>query len=317
MRERVTALVGEGRVVLGTFHGFCARVLRVDGRHVGLEPGFTIYDRDDQLSVVKDICRELAIDVQNLQPRALLSAISRWKNDGVPPAEAAAGEGTPFARVAGSVYVRYAEALAAANAADFDDLLPLVTRLFREREDVLARYRERFRHVLVDEYQDTNLVQYHLARDIAAGSGNLCATGDPDQSIYKWRGARIRNILEFSRDFPGAHVVRLEQNYRSTGHILGAASAVIANNPGRLMGPLWSELGDGEPVTVLAAEDEEAEADLVVREALRLRDGGLRLREMAVLYRANALSRGLERALRLRNVPYDIVRGVELYAPTV
>jgi DNA helicase-2/ATP-dependent DNA helicase PcrA len=300
-------------VVLGTFHGFCARVLRVDGRPVGLLPGFTIYDRDDQLSVVKDICRELSVDVQNLQPRALLAAISRWKNDGIPTGEALAGDGTPFERVAGNVYGKYVEALAAANAADFDDLLLLVTRLFRERPDVLERYRRRFEHVLVDEYQDTNLVQYRLARDIAAGSGNLCATGDPDQSIYKWRGARIRNILEFTRDFPGAHVVRLEQNYRSTGHILAAASAVIANNPGRLMGPLWSELGDGCKVELLAAEDEESEADQVVRRALRLHAQGLRLREMAVFYRTNALSRGLERALRLHNVPYDIVGAVEFY----
>lgn len=313
MRERVAALVGEGRVVLGTFHGFCARVLRADGRHVGLPPGFTIYDRDDQLAVVKDICKELQLDAQQLQPRALLAAISRWKNEGLPPEELEAGDGTPFGQVAGQVYARYARALSGSGAADFDDLLLLVTRLFREREDVLARYRERFRHVLVDEYQDTNMVQYRLARDIAAGTGNLCATGDPDQSIYRWRGARIRNILEFSRDFPGAHVVRLEQNYRSTGHILAAASAVIANNPGRLMGPLWSELGDGRRVTLLPAEDEELEADQVVRRVLALHREGLALREIAVFYRTNALSRGLERALRLHNVPYDIVGAVEFY----
>ncbi|MBM3984528.1 MAG: ATP-dependent DNA helicase PcrA [Planctomycetes bacterium] len=313
MRERVAALVGEGRVVLGTFHGFCARVLRSDGRHVGLPPGFTIYDRDDQVALVKDIARELSIDPQHLPPRSLLAAISRWKNDGLPPEELAEGDGTPFGRVAGQVYGRYARALAEAGAADFDDLLLLVTRLFREREDVLLRYRERFRHVLVDEYQDTNLVQYRLARDIAAGTGNLCATGDPDQSIYRWRGARIRNILEFSRDFPGAHVVRLEQNYRSTGHILAAASAVIARNPGRLMGPLWSELGEGRKVVLLSAEDEEAEADQVVRRALALHREGLPLRDIAVFYRTNALSRGLERALRLLNVPYDIVGAVEFY----
>jgi len=313
MRERVAALVGEGRVVLGTFHGFCARVLRSDGRHVGLQPGFTIYDRDDQLSVVKDIARELQIDPQHVPPRSLLAAISRWKNDGLPPEELLSGDGMPFGRVAGQVYERYARALAEANAADFDDLLLLVTRLFKEQPDVLERYRTRFRHVLVDEYQDTNLVQYRLARDIAAGTGNLCATGDPDQSIYKWRGARIRNILEFSRDFPGAHVVRLEQNYRSTGHILAAASAVIANNPGRLMGPLWSELGDGRKVVLLSAEDEEAEADQVVRRALALHREGLPLRDIAVFYRTNALSRGLERALRLLNVRYDIVGAVEFY----
>jgi DNA helicase-2/ATP-dependent DNA helicase PcrA len=313
MKERVAALVGEGRVALGTFHGFCARVLRADGRHVGLPPGFTIYDRDDQVAVVKDIARELQIDSQHLPPRSLLAAISRWKNDGLPPEELEGGDGTPFGRAAGPVYARYARALAEAGAADFDDLLLLVTRLFREREDVLLRYRERFRHVLVDEYQDTNLVQYRLARDIAAGTGNLCATGDPDQSIYKWRGARIRNILEFSRDFPGAHVVRLEQNYRSTGHILAAASEVIARNPGRLMGPLWSELGEGRKVMLLAAEDEEAEADQVVRRALALHREGLPLRDIAVFYRTNALSRGLERALRVLNVPYDIVGAVEFY----
>ena len=182
MRERVAALVGEGRVVLGTFHGFCARVLRTDGHHVGLLPGFTIYDRDDQVTLVKDLARELSIDPQHVPPRALLAAISRWKNDGLPAGEALAGDGTPFERVEGSVYGRYAEALAAANAADFDDLLLLVTRLFRERPDVLDRYRRRFEHVLVDEYQDTNLVHYRLARDVAAGTGNLCATGAAERA---------------------------------------------------------------------------------------------------------------------------------------
>jgi DNA helicase-2/ATP-dependent DNA helicase PcrA len=313
MRGRVADLVGEGRVWMSTFHAFCARVLRVDGRHVGLPPEFTIYDRDDQLSVVKDICKELGLDTQHLQPRALLSAISRLKNDGVGPEEAEAGHGSPFEDVAGRVYGRYAEALREAAAADFDDLLLLASRVFREQPAVLQRYRERYRHVLIDEYQDTNRIQDRLARDIAEGHGNLCVTGDPDQSIYRWRGARIRNILDFQRDYPSAHVVRLEQNYRSTGHILAAASAVIAHNPGRLMGPLWSALGDGRRPLVLATEDEEAEADAVVRRVVELQREGLPLASMAVFYRTNALSRVFERALRLYNVPYELVGTLEFY----
>jgi DNA helicase-2/ATP-dependent DNA helicase PcrA len=235
MRGRVADLVGEGRVWMSTFHALCARVLRIDGRHVGLPPEFTIYDRDDQLAIVKDICKDMGLDTQHLPPRALLSAISRLKNDGILPDEAEVGHDSPFENVAGRVYARYTEALREAAAADFDDLLLLASRLFSAHPAVLDSYRQRYRHVLVDEYQDTNLIQERLARDIASGHGNLCVTGDPDQSIYRWRGARIRNILEFQRDHPLARVVRLEQNYRSTGHILAAASAVIMRNPGRLM----------------------------------------------------------------------------------
>lgn len=314
MRERVEGLVGEGRVLVSTFHAFCARVLRTDGEHVGLPRGFTIYDREDQVALVKDLSKQLGIDPQAIAPRALLSAISRFKNDGLSPDEVASTTGfTPFERTSVEVYARYAAALAEARSADFDDLLLLVTRLFREQEAVLDKYRTRFKYVLVDEYQDTNLIQDRIARDIAAGHGNFCVTGDPDQSIYRWRGARIRNILDFQRDYPTAHVVRLEQNYRSTGHILAAASAVIANNPGRLMGPLWSDLGEGSRPVLLAAEDDESEADAVVRRIKERRDEGLPLAEMAVLYRTNALSRALERSLRVWNVPYEIVGSVEFY----
>jgi DNA helicase-2/ATP-dependent DNA helicase PcrA len=313
MRERVAGLVGDGRVLMSTFHSFCARVLRIDGRPVGLPPDFTIYDRDDQLSVVKEACRDLGIDTQSITPRALLGAISRYKNDGVGPEEVEGSGLSPFESMAGRVYTRYAESLASSHAADFDDLLLLTVRLFREQPEVLGRYRERYRYVLVDEYQDTNLIQDRIAREIAQGHGNLCVTGDPDQSIYRWRGARIRNILEFQRDFPDVHVVRLEQNYRSTGNILACASTVIAHNPGRLMGPLWSELGDGQRPIVLSANDEEGEADAIVRRALALREQGLRLGEIAVFYRTNAQSRSLERALRLYNVPYELVGSVEFY----
>ena len=313
MRERVAALVGEGRVLLSTFHSFCARVLRIDGQGVGLPRDFTIYDRDDQLSVVKDLCKELGIDTQHVQPRALLAAISRFKNEGIPPAEAEGRGGHGFEGAAGRTYARYEQVLRESGAADFDDLLLLVARLFDEQPAVLERYQRRYRHVLVDEYQDTNRIQDRLARDIAKGHGNLCVTGDPDQSIYRWRGARIRNILEFQTAYPTAKVVKLEQNYRSTNHILAAASGVIAHNHARLMGPLWSELGDGEKPVVLSAEDGEQEAAAVVQRIGELRRGGLPLNDMAVFYRTNALSRELERALRLANLPYEIVGTLEFY----
>ena len=313
MRERVAALVGEGRVLLSTFHAFCARVLRIDGAGVGLPRDFTIYDRDDQLGVVKDICKELGIDTQHVQPRALLATISRFKNDGIPPDEAEGRGGHGFEGAAGRVYARYEKALRECGAADFDDLLLLVAKLFAEQPAVLERYQRRYRHVLIDEYQDTNLIQDRLARDIAKGHGNLCVTGDPDQSIYRWRGARIRNILEFQASYPTAKVVKLEQNYRSTNHILAAASGVIGHNRARLMGPLWSELGDGAKPVVLAAEDGEQEAAAVVSRVGELRRGGLSLTDMAVFYRTNALSRELERALRLANLPYEIVGTLEFY----
>lgn len=313
MRGRVADLVGEGRVLMSTFHAFCARVLRIDGNLLGLPRDFTIYDRDDQLSVVKTICRDLGVDTQSIHPRALLTAISRLKNDGLVPEEAEASSLSPFETITARVYGRYEEALRDSDSVDFDDLLLRTVDLFRQHTEALDRYRQRYRYVLVDEYQDTNRIQYTIARDIAEGYGNLCATGDPDQSIYRWRGARIRNILDFDHDFPNAHIVRLEQNYRSTSHILAAASGVIGNNPSRLMGPLWSELGDGRKVTVLATPDEESEADAVVRMIADLHSEGMGLADIAVFYRTNALSRGLERALRLYNLPYDLVGTVEFY----
>jgi len=313
MKERVNALVGDSRVTLATFHGFCARVLRVDGEAVGLSRDYSIYDMNDQVAMVRDLCQELGIDSQSFRPRSLLWSISRLKNDGVPAEEAEANALSSFDRVVSRVFARYVEALAAANAADFDDLLLKVVELFSEHPEALAKYRERYRHVLVDEYQDTNLIQYRIARNIAEGYGNMCATGDPDQSIYRWRGARVQNILDFERDFQGAHVVRLEQNYRSTNHILSAASAVIDHNPGRLLDGLWSELGDGEQVTLLSCDDEENEADAVVRYVEEARAEGMSLRDIAIFYRTNALSRGLERALRLHNLGYEIVGAVEFY----
>ncbi len=313
MRERVEMLVGSRRVTVSTFHSFCARILRFDGRPVGLGANYTIYDADDQVGVVREIARELGLDPNNPHPRAIRSAISRLKNDGIGPEEAESAALGPFEQVVSQVYTRYTTALSDANAVDFDDLLLKTVELLREHEDVRARYRERYAHVLVDEYQDTNRTQYWIAREIAGGTNNLCATGDPDQSIYRWRGARIQNILDFERDFPGAHVVRLEQNYRSTNHILAAASGVVSQNSGRLLGDLWSELGDGDKVKLLAADDEETEADAVVRMVGELRDAGTPLTDIAIFYRTNALSRGLERALRLDNIPYELIGSVEFF----
>ncbi|MFT7462227.1 MAG: DNA helicase-2/ATP-dependent DNA helicase PcrA [Pseudohongiellaceae bacterium] len=315
MRGRVEALVGEGQVSLATFHAFCARILRIDGEHVGLTRGYTIYDSNDQISLMKDLSIELGIDTQAFRPRALLSGVSKLKNDGILADEAAAGAQSAYEQVVGRVYGRYTEALAESNAVDFDDLLLKTVDLFRDHKAVLQRYQERYRYVLVDEYQDTNMIQYRIARDVASLHGNMCATGDPDQSIYRWRGARVQNILDFESDFPGAHVVRLEQNYRSTNHILQAASAVISHNTGRLLGGLWSELGDGNQLTVIAADDEESEVDAVVREVQRLlrEEDDLSLSDVAIFYRTNALSRSLERALRLHNLAYEIVGALEFY----
>ena len=313
MRERVEQLVGEAGVTLSTFHGFCARVLRRDGEAVGLRPGFTIYDRDDQLALVRQIGKDFGFDPQNPHPRALIGAISRLKNDGLLPDEADVAGLTPFDRMVARVYQRYTDELDAANAADFDDLLLKTVTLLRDHPRARERYQRTYQHVLVDEYQDTNRIQDWIARTIAEGHGNLCVTGDPDQSIYRWRGARIRNILEFEQDFPGATVVRLEQNYRSTNHILRAASTVVSHNPGRLMGDLWSELGDGEPVVLLSTDDEEAEADRIVRMVRERHEQGTALADMAVFYRTNALSRAFERALRLHNVAYDLIGSVEFY----
>ncbi len=313
MRERVEQAVGEGRVTLSTFHGFCARVLRIDGSVLGLDPNFTIYDQDDQLALVRQIAKDMGLDPQNPHPRAVLSAISRLKNDGIGPEEADGGGLSPFERTVSRVYGRYTDGLTEAHAVDFDDLLLKTAEILRDHPETADRYRRRYRYVLIDEYQDTNRIQEFIGRQIAAGHGNLCVTGDPDQSIYRWRGARIRNILEFQRDFEDARVVRLEQNYRSTNHILAGASALIRNNPGRLMGDLWSELGEGQPITLLSTDDEESEADAIVRMAQERREAGTPYSDMAVFYRTNALSRGFERALRLHNVPYDLVGSVEFY----
>ncbi|MFH1999301.1 MAG: UvrD-helicase domain-containing protein, partial [Planctomycetota bacterium] len=312
MKERITQLAGTSGVFISTFHSMGARFLRVDGEHIGIPSNFSIYDADDQRSLVKAALKERNLDVTHFRPPAVASEISRLKNENITPDEAATSPHY-FQRVVASVYSLYQERLRSSHALDFDDLLLEMYRLFRECDDVLARYRDRFRFILIDEYQDTNKVQYELARLLAGDTMNICATGDPDQSIYSWRGANIRNILEFERDFPNAKVIKLEQNYRSTGNILKAADKVIENNLYRKERRLWTEAGDGELITLYSAKSEEDEAEFAIRSIIELQRRGRRYSEIAVFYRTNAVSRAFERALSLHNIPYMLVGGVEFY----
>lgn len=312
MKERVERLAGTSGVFISTFHSMGARFLRMDGEHIGISRNFSIYDADDQRSLVKAALKERNIDSTHFRPQAVASEISRLKNENIDPEEASASPHY-FQRVVGSVYELYQEKLRSSQALDFDDLLLMMYRLFKERDDVLERYRERYQYILIDEYQDTNKVQYELARLLAGDRMNFCATGDPDQSIYSWRGANIRNILEFERDFPNARVVKLEQNYRSTGNILKAADKVIENNMQRKERRLWTDSGDGEPITLYSARSEEDEAEFAVRTIAALQRQGRRYSEMAIFYRTNAVSRSFERVLSLNNIPYMLVGGVEFY----
>jgi len=313
MRDRVRALGLSDRVWISTFHAFCARVLRRFGSRVGLGPRFTIYDTSDSVSAVKRAMRGLGVDLSTHRPGRVLRVISAAKNRLEGPDELRR-RGRPDAEVVAAIYERYQALLEHSNAADFDDLLLLVARLLGDGSEVADELRERFRYILIDEYQDTNRAQYLIARRLAEGRRNLCATGDPDQAIYGWRGADVNNILDFERDYPDAKVVRLEQNYRSTRCILAAADGLIAHNVARKAKTLWTENAEGEAVAVLRAEDEAAEARLVAEEIARqVHREGRAPRDIAVFYRVNAQSRRLESALRAEAVPYVIVAGTEFY----
>ena len=316
MGERAGRLLGPGAqgLSLGTFHSICARVLRRDGEAIGLPGDYVIYDADDQLAVVRRTQRDLRIDPKRYPPRALLSAISAAKNERRGPAEALRDAGSYFEELAGRVYGRYQAALQESGAVDFDDLLGETLRLFEERPEVCGRYAGRYRHVLIDEFQDTNLVQYRLAQRLASGHGNVTAVGDPDQSIYSWRAADARNLLHFERDFPGAQVILLEQNYRSTGRILRAAHAVIAQSGGRRERELWTENPEGEPIVVRELYDSDEEGHFVALEILRrMREDGRGFSDFAVMYRTNAQSRAIEEACVQQGIRYRIVGGTRFY----
>ncbi len=314
MRDRVEKLLGGSGewVWVSTFHSTCARILRRDVGHLGYESHFAVYDDSDSLAAIKRVTRSLGLSERSYPPRAIRAAIDRLKNRGLTPRDLATGEGYGRDRLP-EIYQRYQTELRRANALDFGDLLLLTVRLFEDHPAVLAHYQTRWRYLLVDEYQDTNPVQYRLLRLLAAGHQNLCVVGDEDQSIYAFREADIRNILDFERDFPGAGVVRLERNYRSTQPILDAATAVVQHNLERKGKRLYTERAGGERLRLYEAADDRGEAGYVVGEFLRLRDSGLRPSQVAIFYRTHAQSRPLEEELLKYNVPYVVVGGTRFY----
>jgi DNA helicase-2/ATP-dependent DNA helicase PcrA len=314
MRQRVESLVGDDcrQMWLSTFHSLCARVLRREAQHIGLTRDFVIYDSSDQITVVKQALRQADIDEKMLTPRAVLSRISQAKNKLETPADMkSSGWNLRDAQIS-KVYEIYLRVLREAGALDFDDLLLKTVELMEGNEFVRESYARRFKYILIDEYQDTNRPQYLLIRMLADHYRNLCVVGDPDQSIYKWRGADLRNILDFEHDFPEAEVVKLEQNYRSTQVILDAASAVISRNRNRKDKRLWTDKKGGELITYVRAGDELEEADYVVRAIRESRMADIK-RTVAVLYRTNSQSRAIEDALMREGIPYRIIGGVRFY----
>ena len=312
MRERVTALAGAAGVdvFVSTFHSFGLWVLQEEHKAAGLPKRFGILDAGDQVALVKRCMREVKVDDRAFDPRRVLWQISKAKNalkKRISPKEA--GQGDDYDLIAAEVYPRYEKALRAVRAVDFDDLIARPVTIFREHEDVRARYAARFRYLLVDEYQDTNLCQLELLKLLAGERKNVCAVGDDDQAIYGWRGAEVKNILRFDRHFPGAKEVRLEQNYRSTGNVLACANGVIGKNPQRKPKKLWTAQGPGEPVKVVAFPTEEDEARFVAEEIARQRGEGRPWHHFAVLYRLNAQSRPIEEAFREAQMPHDVHGG--------
>ncbi len=317
LRERVAELVSERQaraITVATFHSLCVRIIRQYAQRLSLPAGFSIYDSSDQQRAVKQALNDLAIDGKNFPPGAMLSTISNAKNE-LLDAEAFAQQAADFySRTVAKVYKKYDEILRRNNALDFDDLLLRTVELLRHHADVLAQLQQRYQYVLIDEYQDTNHAQFLIASALADGHKNICATGDPDQSIYGWRGANIQNILDFETHYPTARVVRLEQNYRSTRTILAAADALIQGNRARKHKTLWTENDAGEPVQVVTCRDERQEAEHVVSHFRELHERhGVPYGEMAVFYRINSLSRVIEDALRNAGIPYQIARGTAFY----
>lgn len=317
MRERVDSLVGFGSesIWVSTFHSMCVRILRRFIDRLGYDNRFTIYDTDDQKTLMKEVCKKVAIDTKVFKERSLMSAISSAKNEQILPDEFELNAGGDFAKLKiAKVYREYEAQLKANNALDFDDLLVKTVQLLQTQPDVLENYQERFRYIMVDEYQDTNTVQFQLVRLLAGKYRNLCVVGDDDQSIYKFRGANIRNILDFEHEFSDACVIKLEQNYRSTGNILNAANRVIANNKGRKEKTLWTANGEGELVHLRQFDTGYDEADFIAEDIKKEVRAGASYNDHAVLYRTNAQSRLLEEKFVAMNVPYKIVGGVNFYA---
>ena len=318
MRERLGALIGgvADRMWVSTFHSACVRILRRDGEQIGLKSGFTIYDTDDSKRVIKDILKELNLEEKTFPPRSVLAAISHSKDQYETPEDfakryEAAGD-WKMTRIA-KIYAAYAKKLRTANALDFDDIIFHTVTLLQQERSVLDYYQRKFRYVLVDEYQDTNHLQYLLTSLLAGGYKNLCVVGDDDQSIYRFRGANIENILNFEEQYPTARTIRLEQNYRSTQNILDAANAVIQNNQGRKGKTLWTDNGGGDVVTVKTTFNESDEANYVAGDILMGVNRGRNFRDTAVLYRMNAQSNALEYAMKRNGIPYKVVGGMKFF----
>ena len=316
MKERVSAMVGEaveGMPWLGTFHSIGVKILRRHAELVGLKPDFTILDTDDQIRLLKQLLEAENIDEKRWPARALAQMIDGWKNRGLIPDKVPAGEAASFAGRGAQLYAAYQERLKVLNAVDFGDLLMECIRLFREQTEVLRQYQQRFKFVLVDEYQDTNVAQYLWLRLLGQQGGNICCVGDDDQSIYGWRGAEVDNILRFEHDFPGAKIIRLERNYRSTGHILAAASHLIAHNEGRLGKTLRTDEEPGEKVTVTGVWDSEEEARAVGEDIEDLHRAGHMLDEIAILVRASFQMREFEDRFVTLGLPYRVIGGPRFY----
>lgn len=320
MRHRLGALLGESgdrrdfMPWMGTFHSICVRLLRMDGHAIGIARNFVIYDEDDRQALIKQVMKQLSIGNKDMKASQVSSIISNAKNQMQSPDEFSAGAHYPFQKSVGQIYARYEVLRKEAGALDFDDLLLDGVRLIRDAPHIRDKWRAHFKHILIDEYQDTNAAQYQLVKLLVNEQQNICVVGDDWQSIYSWRGADFTNILNFERDFPGAQVVKLEQNYRSTGSILDAAQAVISKNTQRSDKKLWTAEGAGSPVQVHGVYDEAEEARLVAdRISAQAQIGARGYGDFAVLYRTNALSYTLERAFLQMRIPYQIIGGVRFY----
>ena len=316
MRDRLRPLLGEDaeRLTVATFHAFCATVLRSAGDRIGLDRSFVIYDDTDQIAMVKRAMEDAGVDPKTFAPRAILSAISGAKSKLLDAEAFRLAQENPYDEIVHRVYDAYERLLAQSSAVDFDDLLLKVYQLLHDVPDVAERYQRRYAQFMVDEFQDTNVVQYAIAKKISEANRNLCVVGDPDQSIYSWRNADIRNILSFKHDYPEAKVIALEENYRSTQTILDAAQALISSNEQRVEKELWTSNGRGEPITIGEGYNEAEEARMAVGELDRLvQDEGYRLGDAAIMYRVNAQSRAFEEACLRHGVPYQLVGSVRFY----
>ncbi len=320
MRERVAALLGQSaddrRFMpwMGTFHSICVRLLRMDGEYINIPHSYVIFDETDRLSTIKRICKELHVDEKAFPPRTISSHISSAKNDMIGPAEYAETAASPTARTAAEVYPHYQAALKDAMALDFDDLIWRTVQLLEAHQEVREKWQNRFSHIMIDEYQDTNAAQYRLVNLLVNAQHNLAVVGDDWQSIYSWRGADFRNILKFEADYKDCTVIKLEQNYRSTKHILDAAHGVIARNTQRSDKQLWTDAGDGRKVQVQQVMSERAEAESIIRAVRTAVDSGIRqYKDFAVLYRTNAQSRSVEESFVQYGIPYRVVGGVRFY----